>query len=143
VVLAELPGGVAVIFERGGNGRGCRRHADIRAGLSDCGQAGTLRQLTGDEVGPPCGTACLGIIIGKNGALGGQLVDIPLCQDRCRLSLRDFVCEGGIMVGGATLRWCLPGRSPEGDWTVDTSGRGLTPPPTIEATNSDALFRGI
>jgi hypothetical protein len=67
----------------------------------------------------------------------------PLCQDRCRLSLRDFVCEGGIMVGGATIRWCLPGRSPEGDWTVDTSGRGQTPPPTIEATNSDAIFRGI
>ena len=76
VVLAELPGGVAVIFERSGNGRGRRRHTDIRTGLSDGGQAGTLRQFAGDEVGPPCGTTRLGVIIGKDGTLGGQLVDV-------------------------------------------------------------------
>ena len=35
VVLAELPGGVALRLERGGEGAGLGRHADVGAGLAD------------------------------------------------------------------------------------------------------------
>jgi len=43
MVLAELPGGVAHRFQRGGDGRCLRRQADIGASLTDRGQSGADR----------------------------------------------------------------------------------------------------
>ena len=37
MVLAELPGGITLRFERGGDGAGLRRHADVGARLADRG----------------------------------------------------------------------------------------------------------
>ena len=51
VVLAELPGGVAQLLQRGRDRRRLRRNADLGAGLADRGHPGTDRQLAGDEVG--------------------------------------------------------------------------------------------
>ena len=76
VVLAELPGGVALRLQRGGDGDGLGRHADVGAGLADGGHAGADRQLAGDEVGAARGAARLGVVVGEHHALGGQLVEV-------------------------------------------------------------------
>ena len=76
VVLAELAGGVAQSFERGGNRYGLRGYADGCAGLTDRGHAGADRQLAGDEVGAACRAARLGVVIGEQHALGGELVEV-------------------------------------------------------------------
>ena len=56
VVLAELAGGVALGFERGGNRAGLGRYADLGARLADGGHAGADGQFAGDKVrpDPPC-----------------------------------------------------------------------------------------
>ena len=76
VVLAELAGGVAHSFERGGNRHRLRRYADGCAGLADRGHAGADRQLAGDEVGAARRAARLGVVIGEQHAFGGELVEV-------------------------------------------------------------------
>ena len=76
VVLAELAGGVAHALEGGRDGGGLGRQAGRRAGLADGRHAGADRQLAGDEVGAPRRAACLGIVVGEQHALGGDLVEI-------------------------------------------------------------------
>ena len=76
VVLAELAGGVTHDFERGGNGHGLRRQAGRGAGLADCGHAGADRQFAGDEVGAARRAARLGVVVGEQHALGGDLVEV-------------------------------------------------------------------
>ena len=53
-----------------------RRHADRRAGLADGGHAGADRQLAGDEVGAAGRAARLGVVVGEQHALGGELVEV-------------------------------------------------------------------
>ena len=76
VVLAELAGGVAHALEGGRDGGGLGRKAGRRAGLADGRHAGADRQLAGDEVGAPRRAACLGIVVGEQHALGGDLVEV-------------------------------------------------------------------
>ena len=76
VVLAELAGGVAHRLERGGDGHRLRRQADGGAGLADGGHAGADRQLAGDEVGAARRAARLGVVVGEQHALGGDLVEV-------------------------------------------------------------------
>ena len=76
VVLAELAGGVAHRLERRRDGHRLRRHADRRAGLADRGHAGADRQLAGDEVGAARRAARLGVVVGEQHALGGDLVEV-------------------------------------------------------------------
>ena len=76
VVLAELAGGVAHALERGRDRHGLRRNADRRAGLADRGHAGADRQLAGDEVGAARRAARLGVVVGEQHALGGELVEV-------------------------------------------------------------------
>jgi hypothetical protein len=76
MVLAELAGGIAHGFERRGDGRRLRWHADGRARLPDGGEAGTDRQLSCDEIGAARGAARLGIIVGEQHTFGGELVEI-------------------------------------------------------------------
>ncbi len=45
MVLAELPGGVALRLERGGERAGLGRDADVGAGLADGGQARAEREF--------------------------------------------------------------------------------------------------
>ena len=52
------------------------RHADRRAGLADRGHAGADRQLAGDEVGAARRAARLGVVVGEQHALGGELVEV-------------------------------------------------------------------
>ena len=76
VVLAELTGGVAHRLQRGGDGRRLGRHSDRRAGLADRGQPRADRQLAGDEVGASRRAARLGVVVGEQHALGGELVEV-------------------------------------------------------------------
>ena len=76
VVLAELAGGVAHRLERGGDGHGLRRQAGGGAGLADGGHAGADRQLAGDEVRAARRAARLGVVVGEQHALGGDLVEV-------------------------------------------------------------------
>ena len=76
VVLAELAGLVAHRLEHGGERDGLGRHADGGAGLADRGQAGTDRQLAGDEVGTTRGAARLGVVVGEAQACRRQPVEV-------------------------------------------------------------------
>src|ERR1700760_3091522 len=76
VVLAELPGGVALLLQSGGERRGLCRDADVRAGLAYGRQPGTDRQFAGDEIGPSCRTTCFGIVVGESHSVGRKLVEI-------------------------------------------------------------------
>ena len=76
VVLAELAGGVAQRLERGGDGRRLGRQADGGAGLADGGHAGADRQLAGDEIRAAGRAARLGVVVGEQHALSGDLVEV-------------------------------------------------------------------
>ena len=76
VVLAELAGGVALRFERGGNRAGFRRDAGLGARLADRGHAGADGQLAGDEVRATRRAARLGVVVGEQHAFLGQLVEV-------------------------------------------------------------------
>jgi len=76
VVLTKLPRGVTHILQHGGNRGSFIRHPDLRARLSDRGNAGADRQFTGDKVGPAGRATGLGIVVGEYHTLGGQLVDV-------------------------------------------------------------------
>ena len=49
VVLAELPGRVALVLEAGSNGHEALVHPDRRAGDTDLGEAGAIDALARDE----------------------------------------------------------------------------------------------
>src|SRR5277367_2108804 len=76
MVLAELAGGVAHGFQRGGDGYRLRGNADFRASLADGGHAGANGKLAGDEVSASCGAARFGVIVGEQHAFSGHLVEI-------------------------------------------------------------------
>ena len=76
VVLAELAGGVAHALEGGRDGGGLGRKPGRCAGLADGRHAGADRQLAGDEVGAPRRAAGLGVVVGEQHALGGDLVEV-------------------------------------------------------------------
>ena len=76
MVLAELSGGIALRLERGGDRAGLGRHADVGAGLADGRQARAQGNLAGDEGGPARRAAGLGVVVGEQHALRGQLVEV-------------------------------------------------------------------
>ena len=77
MVLAELAGGVAhCALSAVAIVGACRRQAGRRAGLTDRGHAGADRQLAGDEVGAARRAARLGVVVGEQHALGGDLVEV-------------------------------------------------------------------
>ena len=75
VVLAELPGGVALRLERGGDGAGLGRHANVGAGLAHGCQARTEGNLARDEVGPTGRAARFSVVVGEHHALA-----TPACR---------------------------------------------------------------
>ena len=85
VVLAELAGGVALRFERGGNGAGFRRQTDFGTRLTDRGQAGADGQFAGDEVGAPRRATRFRVVVGEEHAFLGELVEIRRpARHQCR-----------------------------------------------------------
>ena len=76
MVLAELAGGVAQRLERGGNGAGFGRNADLGARLADRGHAGADRQFAGDEVRATRRATRLGVVVGEQHSFLGHLVEI-------------------------------------------------------------------
>src|SRR4029079_16460895 len=76
VILAKLTGGVTHSFQRGGDRHRLRGYAYGSAGLADRGHAGAYWQLTGDEVRPACRAARLGVVVGKQHAFCGELVEV-------------------------------------------------------------------
>ena len=76
VVLPELPGRVAVRLKGRGNGRVLRLEAEVAAGHSHLGQAGSDRVLPGDERGSPRGAALLAVVVGEADTFVGDSVDV-------------------------------------------------------------------
>ena len=68
MVLAELPGRVALRLQNCRDRHGLVRHADVGAGLADGGQAGADRQFAGDEIGATRGATRLGVVVGEQHA---------------------------------------------------------------------------
>ena len=75
MVLAELAGGVALRFERGGNGAGFRRDADLGPRLADRGHAGADGQLAHDEVGATRRATRFRVVVGEEHAFLGHLIE--------------------------------------------------------------------
>ena len=76
MVLAELPGRIAVRLQHGGERHGLIRQADVGSGLADSRQSGTQRDFAGDEIRAAGRAARLGVIVGEPHAFGGELVEI-------------------------------------------------------------------
>ena len=76
MVLAELAGGVALRFERGGNRDSLGWKAGLGTRLADRGHAGADGQLAGDEVGAPRRAARFRVVVGEEHAFLGQLVEV-------------------------------------------------------------------
>src|SRR5438552_14424949 len=76
VILAELPGGVALRFERGGNRAGFRRDTDLGTGLADRGHARADGQFAHDEVRATRRATRLGVIVGEEHAFLGELIEV-------------------------------------------------------------------
>src|SRR5262249_22961060 len=76
VVLAELPGGVALRLQGASKRHRLRGDTDVCTSLSYRRQTGTDRQLAGDEVRPTRRAAGFGVIVGKHHAFRCQLVEV-------------------------------------------------------------------
>ena len=76
VVLAELARGIAHRFEDRRDGRRLRGMPIGRTRLADGRHSRADRQLPGDEVGTSGRAARLGVIVGEQHPLGGQLVEV-------------------------------------------------------------------
>jgi len=76
VVLAELPGGVALLLQQVGDRGRPIGSAVVAAGHADGQQAGPEGMLAQDERGPPGGAALLGVRVGEHRALAGDPIDV-------------------------------------------------------------------
>ena len=76
VVLAELAGGVALRFERGGDRASLCWYADLGTGLADRGHAGANRKLAHDEVRATRRATGLGVVVGEQHSFLGELVEV-------------------------------------------------------------------
>ena len=72
VVLAELPGGVALLLEQRRDGDDLLVHADRRGRNADLRQAGAIHALPGDERGAAGGAALLAVAVGEQHAFLGD-----------------------------------------------------------------------
>ncbi len=76
VVLAELPGGIALCLQGGGERRSLCRDPHVGTGLAYGRQSGADRQLAGDEVRATRRATCFGVIVRKHHAFRRQLVEV-------------------------------------------------------------------
>ncbi len=76
VVLAELPGHVALRLEQLGNGDVTRLQPLLGAGQADLQQAGAEWRLAGDERGAAGGAALLAVPVGEERAFLGDAIDV-------------------------------------------------------------------
>ena len=76
MVLAELPGGVALLLEQRRDGDDLLVHADRRAGKPDLRQAGAKDALPGDEGRAAGGAGLLAVAVGEQHAFLGDAVDV-------------------------------------------------------------------
>ena len=76
MVLAELPGGIALCLQSGGERHGLCRDANVGPRLADGRQPRADRQLAGNEVRPARRAACFGVIVGEHHAFRSQLVEV-------------------------------------------------------------------
>ena len=85
VVLAELARGITHVLQRGGNRAGLGGQPDLGAGLADRGHARADGQFAGDEVRATRRATRLGVVVGEQHALFGELVEVrrparPSCR---------------------------------------------------------------
>src|SRR5206468_8280563 len=76
VVLAELPGGLALRFERGGNCASLSWYPDLCARLADRGHPRADRQFAHDKVRPARRATGLGVVVGEQHPFLGDLVEV-------------------------------------------------------------------
>jgi hypothetical protein len=88
VVLAELPGCVALCFQQCGDGGVLFLHPLRGTRHTDLGKPGAEGGLAGDEGGPASRAGLLGVIVGEDDAITGDLVDVG------RLVAHQSLCVG-------------------------------------------------
>ncbi len=76
MVLAELPGGIALCLQDGGERHGLCRNTDVGPGLPDGRQPSADRQFAGDEVRSTRRAAGFGIVVGEAHPFGCKLVEV-------------------------------------------------------------------
>src|SRR5260221_13693832 len=76
MVVTELAGCVALVFESGRNGACFPRDASFGTCLAGRGHAGADGQFAGDEVGPTRCTTRFGVIVGEQHAFLGDFVEV-------------------------------------------------------------------
>ena len=76
MVLAELRGFIAERLQHGGQRHGLIRDAHVGSGLTHRRETRADRQLASDEVGATRRAACLGVVVGKQHTLRGELVEV-------------------------------------------------------------------
>jgi hypothetical protein len=76
MVLAELPGGIALLFQKRGDGDVLFLHALRRARHAHLAEAGAKRRLPGDEGRPAGGAGLLAVIVGEHDPFVRDPVDI-------------------------------------------------------------------
>ena len=76
VVLAELPGGIALCLQGGGERHGLRRYADVGPSLTYGRQSSADRQFAGDEVRPTRRATGFGIVVGEPHPFGRKPVEV-------------------------------------------------------------------
>ena len=76
MVLAELPGRVALVLEAGRDGHEALVHPDRRAGDADLGEAGAIDALARDEGRAPRRAGLFSVGIGEHHALARDAVDV-------------------------------------------------------------------
>jgi hypothetical protein len=105
VVLAELPGGIALIFEERRNGHAFVRHAYRRGGNPDLGQAGAIHTLPRDEGRSARRAGLLAVGIGEQHAFLGDAIDVrraiahqPMCV-ATQIRLADVIAPDHQNIG--------------------------------------------
>src|SRR5262249_31560652 len=76
VVLAELPGNVPLLLQRGGDRRICRLQPEVRSRHPYLGQSGPVRILSADERCATCSATLLTVVVGETHTLRRDPVDI-------------------------------------------------------------------
>ena len=76
MVLAELPGRIALRLQQFGDRRVLLRQAFLRGRQPDLQQPGAQRRLSGDEGGAARGAGLLAVVVGEDSALVGDAIDV-------------------------------------------------------------------
>ena len=108
VVLAELPGCVALCLKGGGERYGLSREPHVGSGLSHRRQASADRQFTGNEVRPARRAARLSVVVGEAHALRSQFIEVRCLPGHDALVVGADVEPADVIAHDDEDVWLLP-----------------------------------